>query len=60
VSAFGVATAAVVLQEVLEAMSSLPDHEPLSWWQLNSRLGLTDGEATFEAIHQVGRGGLRV
>jgi hypothetical protein len=34
-------------------MSALPDHEPLSWWQLNSRLGLTDGEATFDAIHQV-------
>ena len=45
----------VLLQEVVSAMCTLPEHQSLSLLRLNSRLGLTDGEATFKAIEQVRR-----
>jgi hypothetical protein len=39
--------------EVLSLMGSLPEKESLSWFGLNVRLGLTEGEATFGAITEV-------
>ncbi|WIA20334.1 hypothetical protein OEZ85_006165 [Tetradesmus obliquus] len=36
--------------EVQAAMGTLPETETLSWLRLNSRLGLSDGEATFRQI----------
>eukprot|EP00775_Hariotina_reticulata_P004430 gene4430-4685_t len=38
------------VSEVQAAMGTLPETENLSWLRLNSRLGLSDGEATFRQI----------